>query len=236
MTVPLIVGMHGHGRIPEHRLRPCRRHNDLPAALGERVTDIPEMTRLLVILDLEVGDCGPAARAPVDDVVPLVNQAVVIKPDKNLPNGTGEPLVHRKAFARPVAGAAQAFQLVNDYPPVLGLPLPDPFDEFFTAEVVPCDSLFRQFLLDDVLRCYSGMVHPRHPEGVVALHPLVPNDDVLQHIVECMTHVQHSRDVRRGNDDGKRVFRRWVRRMEIVMVEPVPVPLFLRFTGLIRLG
>ena len=171
MAVPIVVGMDGHGRIAQHRLRPRRSDHDLPLALGERIPDVPEAPRLRVVLDLQIGDGGPAAGAPVDDVIALVDEAVVEEADENLPDGLRKPLVHREALARPVAGAAEALELVDDHPAVLGLPLPDPFDELLPAEVVPGETLFRQLLFDDVLRRDPGMVHPRQPQGVVALHP-----------------------------------------------------------------
>ena len=52
----------------------------------------------------------------------------------------------------------------------------------------------------------SGMIGARNPHGVVADHAAPACQDVLQRVVEGMTHVQRGGDVWRRNDDDVRVF------------------------------
>ncbi len=56
---------------------------------------------------------------------------------------------------------------------------------------------------DDGLRGDAGVVGAGHPEGVVALHPLEADDDVLQRVVEGVAEVEGAGDVRRRDDDGE---------------------------------
>ena len=59
-----------------------------------------------------------------------------------------------------------------------------------------------EHLLDLYLRCDAGMVGSGDPEGVVALHSFCSYDDVLKRVVQSMTHMELSRDVR-GRDDHR---------------------------------
>ncbi len=233
--VPFILRIDGDRRIPQHRFGPRRGDHDPPLPLGEGIADAPELARLGLVLHLQVGDGGPAAGAPVDDIVPLVDEAVVVQTDEHLADRLGEALIHGEAFARPVAGAAEPFELMDDDPAVLRLPLPHPFDELLPAEIMPGESLLRQLLLHDVLRRDPRMVHPRHPEGVIPLHPLVADDDVLEDVVEGMPHMEHPRHVRRRDDDGKGFPGTAVRRMEKILIQPVLIPFRLRLTRLVHL-
>ena len=64
--------VHGDGGVAEHRLRARRRHDDLARAVrAADSANSPELALLfLVVLDLEVGERGLAARAPVDHPLP----------------------------------------------------------------------------------------------------------------------------------------------------------------------
>ena len=71
--------MDGYGRVPDDRLRTRRRHDDLPRPVDERIADVIEVTRLLFVLHLQVGEGRVAARAPVDDVLAPVDQVLLVE-------------------------------------------------------------------------------------------------------------------------------------------------------------
>ena len=50
------------------------------------------------------------------------------------------------------------------------------------------------------------MIHARQIQNIIALHPLVAADDILQRIVPGMTKVQNPGHIGRRNDNCKRVF------------------------------
>jgi hypothetical protein len=54
VRVALIVRVHRHGDIPQHRLRPHGRDHQLPLAVRERIRDPKQCVGLLALLDLEV--------------------------------------------------------------------------------------------------------------------------------------------------------------------------------------
>ena len=120
----LVLRVDRNARIAHHRLRTGGGDDDIAAAVGERVADIPEVARLVDILDLRVGERRQAVRAPVDDAAALVDQALIVELAERLAHGLGAALVHREAGAGPVTARAHLLLLLDDAVAVLFLPLP----------------------------------------------------------------------------------------------------------------
>jgi hypothetical protein len=55
VPVAVVVGMHGHGGVAEHRLGARGRDHEEAAAVRERIAQVPEAAVLLLRLHLEVG-------------------------------------------------------------------------------------------------------------------------------------------------------------------------------------
>src|ERR1700731_1492301 len=84
-----------------------------------------------------------------------------------------QALIHGEAFARPVAGGAEPLQLVDDDAAALGLPLPDPFEKLFAAELAPAWLLpLHQLPLDHHLGRDTGVIGAGLPQHVAPTHPL----------------------------------------------------------------
>src|SRR5690606_2663696 len=202
--VPVALGVRadGDGRVPGHRLGTGRGDGDgvVPVA----VLHGDELAVVVLVLDLDVGDRGQAARAPVDDALGAVDQLVVVEPLEDGLDGPGQALVHGEALTRPGDAVAEAAHLAADLATGLVLPLPDPLDERLTAQVVAGLALLGQLPLDDVLRGDAGVVHARLPQRLVALHALAAGQGVDERVLEGVPQVQAARDVRRGDDDGVR--------------------------------
>src|SRR5690606_24160272 len=181
----------------------------------------------------DVGERGEAPRTPVDDALRAVDQAVVVQPLEDGVDGPGEPFIHREALAVPVHRIAEAAHLAEDGPTRLGLPLPNPLDKLLPAEVMPREALGRELPLYHVLRGDAGVVHSRKPERLVALHPLTPNQDVLDRVVKGMPDMQRTSHVRRGDDDRKRRLVAARVGSEVARRYPLLVPSLLNLTGLV---
>ncbi len=70
-----------------------------------------------------------------------------------------QPFVHRKAFARPVAGSPKSLELVDDDAAAFGLPLPDALKEFGASHIAPRGLLpLHQLPLDHHLGRDSGVI------------------------------------------------------------------------------
>ncbi len=77
-------------------------------------------------------------------------------------------------------------------------------DERLAAHLEPLDAVGEQPLLDHRLGGDAGVVGAGHPQRLVALHPVVADQDVLQRVVERVAEVQRGGDVRRRDDDRVR--------------------------------
>ena len=206
--------MHGDGGVPQHGLRPGRRHDDIPALLAlDRIAQMPEMAVDLALFDLQVRDRGVEFRVPVDQPLVAVDQAFLVELHEDAQHGAGQALVHGEALARPVAGRAQPAQLLQDRAAGFLPPGPDLFDEGFAADrpgvavllrdaAVEGDALLRQHPFDDHLGRDAGMVCARLPQHVAPLHPVEADQDVLDRVVEGVAEMQAAGDVGRRDHDG----------------------------------
>jgi len=90
--------------------------------------------------------------------------------------------------------------------------------------------------LDHVLGGDAGVVGARHPEDVVALHALPAAEDVLQGVVEGVSHVQGAGDVRGRNDDAVGFLVGGGGSAEVALALPFGIPSLLNVVRLIALG
>ena len=183
ILVSLIIGVDSHSRVAKHRFGSCRCNNYTTIAVFKRIFNVIEFSLLLFVLNLQITQRRMTPWTPVDYVLVLVNQALFVELHKNLPNGLGELLIHRKAQARPVATQTQPLYLLNNPIAVFLFPFPNLLDEFFPSQILLLYALARQILFDHILRCDTGMVSARHPKDVIALHPLVSHHYVLQRAI-----------------------------------------------------
>ena len=203
--------MHRDRGIAEHGLGPRGRDHDEGRGIVrteglalDRIAQIPEAALDLDLLHFEIGDRGQQLRVPVDQPLVLVDQPFAVQLDEHLHDRARQALVHGEALARPVAGRAEPLQLVDDDAAALGLPLPDPLEEFGAAHVAAARLLpFHQLPLDHHLGRDAGVIGAGLPQHVAAAHPLEAAEDVLQRVVERVAHVQRARHVRRRDHDGE---------------------------------
>ena len=85
--------------------------------------------------NFKIGNGRFAARAPVDDILPAIDQSLFIQPDEDLHDGTRQPVVHRKSFPAPVAGYTHATHLIENRSPACLFPFPGEFQEFFPPQI-----------------------------------------------------------------------------------------------------
>ena len=203
MAVALVVGMHRDRGVAQHRLGPRRRDRDVLVRAFDRVLDVPERALDLDLLHFEVGDRGLEFRVPIDEALVLVDQVLLVEIDEDLDDGLRQALVHGEALARPVAGGAQALELVDDRAAGLGLPRPDLLEEFLAPDLAAARLLPLHHLpLDHHLGRDTGVIGAGLPQHVAAAHALEAAEDVLQRVVERVPHVQRAGHVRRRDHDG----------------------------------
>jgi hypothetical protein len=173
-------------------------------AVAERVEDVPHRAVALLVLDLEVGDGREQHRVPVDEPLAAVDQAFLVEGDEGVGDDGREPLVHREVLVLPGDRIAHPPHLPRDRRAARLLPVPDLVDELLAPEVVPAEARLLELALDDDLRRDARVVGARHPERVVAAHPVIADQRVHDRVLERMAHVQRAGDVRRRQLDAER--------------------------------
>ena len=232
MLCVFVLGVDRYSRVTKHSFRPCRSHLNVAVLALYRILDMPEVALLLGVFDLRVRKCGDTVRTPVDYSVTSIYKSLVVEVYEYLADCLRAALVHSEALARPVAGSAELLELTYDAVSVLMLPVPDSLKEFFSAKVVACEPLvYSELLLDLYLRCDTRVVCSGNPKGVVALHSLIADENVLQGFVESVSHMELTRYVRGRNDHRK--MRRGIIYVggEISLFRPVFVYSVLEFRG-----
>ena len=175
--------------------------------------------------NLQVGNGGHELGIPVNQFLGLVNQSVLIQVYENLADGAAQPLVHGKTLA---AGSPQAAQLPANGAAALFFPFPDCFNKFFAAEVMAGNAFFGQIALNNHLGCDTGVIHAGLPENLFAEHTVITDQDILQRVVQRVSHMQNAGNVRRRNDNGKGLLVLAHVGLEIAAVFPVGINLFFK--------
>ena len=207
-SVAVVVGVDRHRRVAEHRFDACRGDDDPVRAVrtgpvDERVFDVDQLPGFVLVLDLDLRDGGVTTRAPIDDAVPAIDEALLVQGDEHLAHRSGQPVVEREPLPGPIRGEPEGANLLGDASPGAFLPGPHLLDEPFPTEVVPGQALGGEFAFHDVLGGDAGVIGAGHPERGVALHAFAADEEVLDGQVEGVAHVQHAGDVRWRNDDGE---------------------------------
>ena len=113
--------------------------------------------------DLEVGERGLTARAPGDQPLATVDEALVVEALEDVAHRAQGPgsMVKTK---RVQSAGAQDHHLLADAAAVLVHELPDPLQELLAAEIVPGQPLFGQLLFDDPLAGDASVIRAGNPE------------------------------------------------------------------------
>ena len=164
------------------------------------------MSCLLLILNLCIGYRSKTLRTPVDDTFASVNKSLFVKTNENLFNSLVTALVHSKALTLPVCRRTNLAKLFYNTSAVLFFPFPCTLKEFFTSDVLFGDTLLTHSLNNFSLGCDRSVVCAGKPQCAVSLHSFKSDKNILQGIVECVTHMELTCDVRRRHNDSIRLF------------------------------
>ncbi len=187
------------------------------------------------MIHLDIGYGRIAVRAPVRDARALVDEPLLVERDEYLAHCLRAAFIHRKALAVPVAGGADAAQLVHDAVAVFLFPVPDLLEELLAADLIARRPLVAELRLHLCLRSDAGMIAARNPDRIVAGHAVVADQYVLQRLIECMAHVELARDIRRRYDHAVRLLRLIYLSMEKLVAFPVFIPFFLKRLRVVHL-
>mmetsp|Transcript_24099 Transcript_24099/g.56075 ORF Transcript_24099/g.56075 Transcript_24099/m.56075 type:complete len:297 (-) Transcript_24099:293-1183(-) len=211
--VPIILWMHCHSHITEHRLQSCRGHNH-PICLGafEEVLELAKHAHLhfackardfkesgarnILIVHLQIRQRSSQVRTPVHKSVVPVDQALVMKSNESLLHCTAQHGVHCKPLTRPVYTSGNSTQLSADAIAILLLPSPHTFEELVSTKIMPSQLLLLQEeTLHNRLGCDAGMISARHPECYMSLHPVPSHKCIFDGTGKGVAQVKRSRYV-----------------------------------------
>ena len=235
--VALVVGVHRHSSVAEHRLHSSGGHDDVRFGVVQRpVSKRDEFALDVLELHLDVGDGRLQHRRPVDQPLGAVDQTVVEHALEHGLHGLGQAVVHGESLTAPVDTVADTTHLAADRAARLALPVPHLVDEQFATELFLGLSVGGELLLHHRLRGDARVVHSREPQHLVPEHALAPTQRVHQRVVEGVAHVQAARDVGRRQHDGVRRLVAGGIGLEITGIHPTPVQLGLYLAGVPALG
>ena len=234
VPIALIVGMHGDGRIAQHRLGPRGCDHQVVVAVDERITKPPDLPRLLSGQYFQVGNRRMQHRVPVDQPLAAVDQPFLVESNENLGNRLAEFRVHGEAVSRPIHRCAQPPDLPGDGVSGLLLPIPHPAHESVPPQFAPRPAFGIQQSFHDHLRGDACVVGSHLPERVVAAHPVIADQGIHDGVLEGVAHVHGTGHVGRRNDDA--VTLAMPRRPEIARLLPAPVLPGFDLFGLVALA
>ena len=200
--IAFVTGVDRDGDIAQHRLGSCGGDDEVTAAVGERIAQVPERTVFFGVEHFQIGHGGLQHRIPVHEPLAAVDQTFVMQAYEHLGDGARETLVHGETVARPIDRGAKPAHLTCDGATGLAFPLPDPLDESFPTETCAGQAFSLEPPLHDHLRGDTGMVGAWLPQRRIAAHTAVAGECVHDGVLERMPHVQRARDVRRRDDDA----------------------------------
>ena len=206
------------------------RYDGIHVGIGYIVLQIIQFALLVAIDDLFGREHGLCLRVPVDHTEPTIDEAFVVEVAEDFHDAFAALFVHCEGRAVPVATCSKLAKLLQDDASVFFCPGPSVLQELFASEVTLLDALFSKTVHHLCLRSNRGVVCAWHPTSVLAIESCLTNQDVLNRIVEHVSHVEHTRHVWWRNDDGVGLTTVWFARKELMLC-PVLVPFSLDFCG-----
>ena len=236
VLVSVILGIHSDRRITKKRLRTSRGDlNESSLLADDRIIDMPEVTVLILMLHLRIGNGCLADRTPVYYLISFIYVALIKQLYKDILDSLRTALIHGKALSLPVSGRSELLELLYDPSAVFFLPLPRILEEFFAPYLFLIYTLALQALGNLHLRSDARVVCSRLPKGIVTLHALISYQNILHRIVESMPHVKLPGNIRRRHHYSKRLFRPVDLSVKITLLFPCFINAILHLVGIIRL-
>ena len=188
------------GILVEHLAFTAGRYDGVGVGIGDIVAQVEEMTLFFFVDNLDVGQGSLCFRIPVDHAQAAIDESFVIEVTEDAQHTFASFFVHGEGGAFPVAGSAEASQLLEDDAAVFVGPVPSVFQELVACQVLFFDALLCETVHHLGFGGDGGVVRAGHPACVLAFHASVADENVLNRVVEHVSHVQHACYVWRRND------------------------------------
>ena len=223
MRIPGVLWIHRHCRVRRNRFRTRRRNGQKRARFIRQLHPKMIHESLLRLHDhFLVRQRRQRGRTPVDHPTPPINQTLLMQIHKHPLHTTRIIVVHGETRTVPVTRTSKRPQLLQNDPAILVFPLPDLGHQRVTPKIITMfdHPLLAQRLLHHILRRNPRMVSARKPHHLMTGHPRPPRQNVLDRVVQHMTHGQDPRHIRRRDDNRILGLRRFLVRTKTPGVEP----------------
>ncbi len=134
--IAVVLRINRHGSVSQHCFRPGSSHYHMAATVSQGISEIPKGGLCFLMFHFNIREGSLTAGAPVDNVFPLINQALFIQAHKHFPHRPGTALVQGKAFPGPVAGNSHLLKLGYNPGVILFFPFPHLGDKLFPAKIM----------------------------------------------------------------------------------------------------
>ncbi len=223
MGIFRIVGVDTHCGITHYCFGTSGCHDSITIFAFNLVAQVVKFAVLFLVNYFLVGQSRLCLRVPVDHTNAAVNQPLVVKVAENLDNALRALFVHSESGTVPVARSAELAKLLKDDTTVFVSPVPSVLQKFVAAEVGFLYALLSKFVDNLCFGCNGCVVGTGHPDCILSRHAGTADKNILNSIVEHVSHVEDSRYIWRGNYNNV-----WFTvigfRMEELMFCPVVVP------------
>ncbi len=234
--IAFVVGIDGQRGIAEHRFGARGRGDHIDVLAFELVLDVVKLGDPALMFDLVIRQRSLAPRAPVDYVLALVDQVLLVETDEDFLDGFRELFIEREAFARPIAGTADFLELLHDARLFGADIFPNTADKFLPADFATRSTFFDQEFLDDDLRGDAGMIATGKPADFEALQPFPANHDVLQRVVQGVAEMEDIGRIRGGYDDAVGLLWRIDLAVKVTLGQPIGIEAVFHAGRVILLG
>ena len=194
------------------------------------ILEVVEFAFLLAIDHLFVGECGLRLGIPVDHTEATIDQPFVEEINKDFDHAFAARFVHREGGAIPIARSTELTKLLENDAAVLFCPIPGVGKELFARQITLANALFRQFIDHFGFSRDRSVVSAGHPASILAFHASTTHENILNRVVQNMSHVQNTSNIWGRNDNRVRPALVGLR-TEKFMVGPVSIPLTFHCLG-----
>ena len=180
--------------------------------------------RVLVLIDyLLVRECSLSLRIPVDHAHTTIDETFLVKIAEYVDDSARTGLVHSECCTVPITTGTELAELLEDDATMLVSPVPSMLEELLASKVSLLDALLSEAVDYLSLGSDTGMVCTWYPASVLAFHACTANENILDSIVEHVSHVKHTCNVWWRDNHCIRFTTIWLRTEKFV-VEPVLIP------------
>ncbi len=196
-----VVRVNRNRDIPKHRFWTRGRNDNFSTAVNRRVCYFPELPLLFLEFHLNIRETRVMKSTIINNPFTSVNQPVVPELLECAVNRLDDFFVQRESVCVPVQRRAQRANLALHSSAIFRHEIPNLLIQFLTRKIKPSFSLFFQIFFKNNPRLKPGMIRARHPQSILAVHPRIANQNVLNRDHQTVANVQISvRIWRRQND------------------------------------